>query len=58
MENVGVEIQFEEGNIQIDGELTDGVWEPAWKTLKEKLKKWVKNQRIEECKTKEEQSKL
>ena len=39
MENVGVEIQFEEGNIQIDGELTDGVWEPAWKTLKEKLKK-------------------
>ena len=29
MEDVGVEIQFEEGNIRIDGELTDGGWKPA-----------------------------
>ena len=29
MEDVEVEIQFEEGNIWIDGELTDGGWKPA-----------------------------
>ena len=39
MENVEAEIQFEEGNIQIDGELTEGGWKPAWKKLEEKLKK-------------------
>ena len=39
MENVEAEIQFEEGNIQIDGELIGGGWKPAWKKLKEKLKK-------------------
>ena len=55
---VGVEIQFEEGNIQIDGELIDGGWKSAWKRLKEKLKKGVKNQRIEKYGTKEQQSKL
>ena len=57
MEDVGVEIQFEEGNIQIDGELIDGGWKPAWKRLKENLKKGVKNQRIEQYRTKEQQSK-
>ena len=31
MEDVGVDIQFEEGNIWIDGELIDGGWKPAWK---------------------------
>ena len=39
MENVEAEIQIEEGNIQIDGELIGGGWKPAWKKLKEKLKK-------------------
>ena len=39
MENVEAEIQFEEGNIQIDGELIEGGWKQAWKKLKEKLKK-------------------
>ena len=58
MEDVGVEIQFEEGNIRIDGELIDGGWKPAWKRLKEKLKKRVKNQRIEEYGIKEQASKL
>ena len=58
MENVGVEIQFEGGNIWIDGELIDGGWKPPWKRLKEKLKKGVKNQRVEEYGTKEQQSKL
>ena len=58
MEDVGVEIQFEEGNIRIDGELIDGGWKPAWKRLKEKLRKGVKNQRIEQYRTKEQQSKL
>ena len=48
MEDVAVEIQFEKGNIQIDGELINGGCKPAWKRLKEKLKKGVKNQRIEE----------
>ena len=50
--------QFEGGNVWIGGELIDGGWKPAWKRLKEKLKKGVKNQRVEEFKTKEQQSKL
>ena len=58
MDNVGVEIQFEDSNIRIDGELIDGGWKPACKRLKEKLKKGVKNQRIGEYETKEQQSKL
>ena len=39
MKDIGVEIQFEEGNIWIDEELIDGAWKPVWKRLKEKLKK-------------------
>ena len=58
MEDVGVEIQLEEDNIWLDRELVDGGWKPAWKRLKQKLKKGVKNQRIEEYGTKEQQSKL
>ena len=58
MEDVEVEIQFEEGNIQIDGELTEDGWKPAWKKLKEKLKKGMKKQRIDEYRRKEQQSKL
>ena len=58
MEDVGAEIQFEEGNIRIGGELINGGWKPAWKRLKKKLKKGVKNQRIEQYRTKEQQSKL
>ena len=58
MEDVGVEIRFEGGNIWIDGELINGGWKPAWKRLKEKLNKGVKNQRVQEYRTKEQQSKL
>ena len=58
MEDVGVEIQFEEGNIRIDGELIYGGWKPVWKRLKEKLKKVVKKQRIEQFRTKEQQIEL
>ena len=43
MEDVGEEIEFEEGNIHIDGELTNQGWKLAWKKLKEKLKRGVKN---------------
>ena len=39
MEDVGVRIQFEEGSILIDGEVTEGGWKPAGKSLKEKRKK-------------------
>ena len=58
MEGVGVEIQFEEGSIRIDVELIDRGWKPAWKKLKEQLKKGVKNQRIEHYGTKQQRSQL
>ena len=56
--NVEVEIQFEEGNIRIDGELIEERWKPAWKKLKKKLKRGMKKQRIDEYGRKEHQSKL
>ena len=58
MEDLGVEIQFEEGNIWIDGELINGRWKPQWERLKDKLKKTVKNQRVEEYGMKEQQGNL
>ena len=39
MEDVGVRIQFEEGSILIDGEVPEGGWKPAGRSLKEKRKK-------------------
>lgn len=48
MTDVGGQLQFEEGNIRIDGELINGGWKPSWKRLKESLKKAVRNQRVEE----------
>ena len=56
MEDIEVEIQFEEGIIQIDGELIEKGWKPAWKKLKEKLKKGKKKQRIDEYERKLQQS--
>ena len=58
IEDVGLEVQFEERDIWIDGELVDGGWKPARKRLKEKLKKGVKIQRVEQYGIKEQQSKL
>ena len=58
MEDVEVEIQFEEGNIQIDGELTEEGWKLAWGKLKDKLKKGMKKLGIDEYGGKEQQSKL
>ena len=43
---------------KVDGELTEDGWKPAWKKLKEKLKKGMKKQRTDECRRKEQQSKL
>ena len=39
MEDVEVEIQFEEDNIRIDRELIEEGWKSTWKKLKEKLKR-------------------
>ena len=58
MEDVEVDIQFEEGIILIDWELIEGGRKPAWKNLKEKLKKGVKKQMIDEYGRKKWQSKL
>ena len=58
IEDIGVEIQFEEGNILIGEEMINGGWKPVWKKLKEKLKNGVKNQRVEQYRTKEQQSKF
>ena len=58
MVDVGVETQFDGGNIWIDGELINGGWKPEWKSLMEKLKTGVKNQGVEEYGTKGQQSNL
>ena len=58
IEDVGVRIQFEEGSISIDGEVTEGGWKPAWGRLKDKWKKGVKARRTESYQTKEQQSKV
>ena len=39
MEDVGVRIQSEEGSILIDGDVIEGGWKPAWRSLKENGKK-------------------
>ena len=56
--NAGFDIEFEEGNIKINGELIEGGWKPAWKRLKEKLKEGIKSKRIDNYMAKEQQSKL
>ena len=43
LEDVGVEIQFEEDSIWIDGKLINGSLKPPWNRLKEKLKKGMKS---------------
>ena len=58
IQGVEVEIRFEEGKIQIDGELIEERQKPAWKKLKEMLKKGMKKQRIDEYGRKEQRSKL
>ena len=58
MEDVGVRIQFKEGSILIDGEVIEGGWKPAWRSLKEKRKKGVKARRVESYQAKEQQSKV
>ena len=58
MTDVGVETGFEEGNIRIDGELINQGWKLAWKKLKEKMKRGMKNQRIEHYVVKDQQSQL
>ena len=56
MEDVEVEIQFEENNNWIDEELIEEGWKPAWKKLKEKLKKGMKKQKICQYRRKKQQS--
>ena len=58
MKDVEVEIQFEDGNIRIDGALIEEGWKSAWEKLKEKLKQGMKKKRIDEYGRKEQQSKL
>ena len=58
MEDVGVRIQFEEVSVLIDGEVIEGGWKPAWRSLKGKWKKGVKVRRVESYQAKEQQSKV
>ena len=58
MKDVRVEIEFEEGNVRIDGQLINQGWKLTWKKLKEKLKRGVTNQRIEHYGIKDQQSQL
>ena len=43
LEDVGVEIQFEEGSIWIGGKLLNGSLKPLWNRLKGNLKKGMKS---------------
>ena len=57
MEDVGVRIQFEEGSILIDGEVTEGGWKPVWRSLKEKRKKEWKLEGLKAIKQKSNKAK-
>ena len=54
MADVGVRIQFEEGNVLVEGEIIERGWKPTWKRLKNKLKRGVKARRIESYEAKKQ----
>ena len=54
MAYVGVRIQFEEGNVLVEGEIIERGWKPTWKRLKNKLKRSVKARRIESYEAKKQ----
>ena len=58
MEEVGVRIRFEGGNIRLDDELVEAEWKTTWKKVKSTLKKGVECSRVESYKTEEWQSKV
>ena len=53
MEDVGVRMRFEGGNIRLDDELVEAEWKPTWKKVKNSLTKGVECRRVESDKTKE-----
>ena len=58
MGEIGTNIQFEGGEIKMDGKRIEGGWQLAWKEVKKRLKNGIKNKRIENYGMKEQQSKL
>ena len=54
MADVGVRIQFEEGNVLVEGEIIERGWKPTWERLKNKLKRGVKAIRIESYEAKKQ----
>ena len=58
MGEIGTNIQFEGGEIKMDGKRIEGGWQLAWKEVKKRLKNGIKNKRIENYGMKKQQSKL
>ena len=58
MEEVGKSIQFEERNIRLEEELIETDWKSTWKKVKTTLKSSTTDKRVEDYKTKEQQSNI
>ena len=58
MEEVGARLRFEGKSIKLGDEVTDEEreWKPTWRKLKTCLQKAMESRRIENYKTKEQQS--
>ena len=58
MEEVGARLRFEGKSIKLGDEVIDEEreWKPTWRKMKTCLQKAMESRRIENCKTKEQQS--
>ena len=58
MSDVGTNIEFNNGEIKIDGERIEQGWKATWKKVKQKLKEGTKEKRMEQYRLKEQQSRV
>ena len=58
MAQLGADIQLEDNAVKLRREQIDAEWKPTWKKVNESFKKETRSKRIENYKSKEQQSKL